>query len=253
MRRFPALAVPLALSLLAMPVKAAQLRVLTAGAFRPVVMALAPAFQRQTGATLSVENDTAGALERRIAGGARFDLAILPPGAVAELAEAGKVDAGGERMLARTGVGIVVADGTPRPDIATPEALRQALLAAKSVAYIDPRAGGSSGVFVQHLLQRLGIAAEMRRKTVLVDGGRVADHVASGQAQLGIHQISEILPVHGVTLVGPLPAALQSYTYYAAVPAPGGPAAAATEALIGLLASSQGAAAMTRAGLEPVF
>ncbi len=236
--------------LLVRAVQAATITVLTAGAFRPVVLAVAPEFQRRTGDTLVVTGDTAGVLQQRILAGARFDLAIVPPGVIAQLAAAGMVEAGSERVLGRSGVGVVVAAATPRPDIATPDALRRALLAARSVAYIDPRSGGSSGLFVERLLQRLGIEVQLRARTVLVEGGRVADHVASGQAELGIHQISEILPVPGVVLVGPLPDVLQSYTYYAAVRAPG-QRVGTVAALLDLLTGAEGAAAMTRAGLEP--
>ena len=90
------------------------------------------------------------------------------------------------------------------------------LLTAKSVAYIDPKAGGSSGLYVEKLLERLGIADAINAKAVLIQGGEVATHVADGEAELGIHQISEILPVKGVLLVGPLPADIQNFTIYSA-------------------------------------
>ena len=118
--------------------------------------------------------------------------------------------------LAKVGIGVVVKAGAPLPDITTDEAFKRALLAAKSVAYIDPKAGGSSGIYVDKLLQRLGIADQVRAKAVLVQGGAVADKVADGEAEIGVHQISEILPVAGVTLVGPLPADIQNFTVYAA-------------------------------------
>ena len=108
--------------------------------------------------------------------------------------------------MAKVGIGVAVKEGAPLPDIKTVEAFKRTLLAAKSVAYIDPKAGGSSGIYFDGLLARLGIADEVRPKAKLKQGGHVADLVASGEAELGVHQISEILPVKGVVLVGPLPA-----------------------------------------------
>ena len=110
----------------------------------------------------------------------------------------------------------MVKAGAPKPDVSSVEAFKQALLAAKSVAYIDPASGGSSGIYVARLLERLGIADAIKPKAKLKQGGYVADLVVSGEAEIGIHQISEILPVSGVTLVGPLPSDIQNYTVYAA-------------------------------------
>ena len=194
----------------------AEIKVLTAGAFKQVLLALLPDFERTSGHKVTVENDTVGALTKRIEGGEVFDLAVLTPKAVDDLTKGGKFAAGSRANLARVGVGVVVKDGTPKPDISSVAAFKQALLAAKSVAYIDPAAGGSSGIYVAGLLDKLGVAADVKPKAKLIPGGAVAEHVAKGEAELGIHQISEILPVKGVTLVGPLPAEIQNYTVYAA-------------------------------------
>jgi len=194
----------------------AEIKVLTAGAFKQVLLALLPAFEQQTGHKVSVDNDTVGALTKRIDGGETFDLAVLTPAAVDDLARKGKFVAGSRKNLARVGVGVVVKEGAPKPDIGSVDAFKKALLAAKSVAYIDPAAGGSSGIYVAGLLDKLGIAGEVKPKAKLIPGGAVAQHIANGEAELGIHQISEILPVKGATLVGPLPAEIQNYTVYAA-------------------------------------
>jgi molybdate transport system substrate-binding protein len=231
--------------------RAADVKVLTAGAFKQVAVALTPAFEQQTGDHLIIDNDTAGALQKRIASGETFDVTILPPGVVDALTADGRLAPGSKQVLARTGVGVVVKTGTPLPDISTVDALRRSLLAAKSIAYIDPAAGGSSGVFVAGLLQKLGIAGEMRGKSVLVPGGLVAEHVANGEAELGIHQISEILAVkQGVTLVGPLPEDIQNYTVYAAAIGAASTQPVAARALIALIAGADGAAAIKRAGLQ---
>jgi molybdate transport system substrate-binding protein len=208
------------------PTAAAEIKVLTAGAFKQVLLALLPDFERTTGHKVTVQNDTVGALSKRIEGGEMFDLAVLTPAAVNDLSNKGKFVAGSRVNLARVGVGVVVKDGTPKPDIGSVAAFKQALLAAKSVAYIDPAAGGSSGIYVAGLLDKLGIAADVNAKAKLIPGGAVAEHIAKGEAELGIHQISEILPVKGVTLVGPLPAEIQNYTVYALLKALSGPAAA---------------------------
>ena len=241
----------LAMLLLAGPAHAAELKVLTAGALRQVVLALAPVFEQRTGDRLVVDNDTAGGLVRRIAGGEAFDLAILPPRGIDELADSGRVATASKRVVARTGVGVLVAEGTPRPDISTVDALRRALLEARSIAYIDPAAGGSSGVISSQLMQRLGIAEQVKAKTVLVPGGLVAERVTAGEAQLGLQQISEILTMKCVVLVGPLPDAVQSYTSYAAVISATARQPAAAQAFIGLITGADGAAAMRRSGLEP--
>jgi molybdate transport system substrate-binding protein len=118
--------------------------------------------------------------------------------------------------LARAGVGVGVRDGAPKPDISTPDAFKQAILAAKSIVYVDPAQGATSGIHFASVLQRLGIADAVKSKTILWPGGYAAEAVQKGQAELVVHQISEILPVTGVTLVGPLPGDLQKVTVYSA-------------------------------------
>jgi molybdate transport system substrate-binding protein len=229
----------------------AEIKVLTAGAFKQVLLALLPDFERTSGNKVTVENDTVGALTKRIAGGEVFDLAVLTPKAVDDLAKEGKFVAGSRANLARVGVGVVVKDGTPKPDISSVAAFKQALLAAKSVAYIDPAAGGSSGIYVAGLLDKLGIAAEVKPKAKLIPGGAVAEHVAKGEAELGIHQISEILPVKGVTLVGPLPAEIQNYTVYAAGVGAQAKESDAAKALLKTLTSPAAAEVLKSKGMEP--
>ena len=177
------------------------------GAFKPVVAALAaPVFTARTGHTLKVDNDTAGALQRRIGNGEVFDVVVLTPAAVAQLTQAGKLAAGSSTPLARVAIGVAVKQGAPAPDIGSVAAFRQALLAARAVAYIDPAAGGSSGIYLAQLFERLGIAAQIAPKAVLVPGGLVAQRLVSGEADIALHQISEILAVPGAALVGPIPA-----------------------------------------------
>jgi molybdate transport system substrate-binding protein len=230
---------------------AAEIKVLTAGAFKQVLLMLVPDFEKQTGHKVIVENDTVGALAKRIEGGEVFDLAVLTPAAVNDLSSKGKFVAGSRTNLGRVGVGVVVREGAPKPDISSVDAFKKALLAAKSVAYIDPAAGGSSGIYVAGLLDRLGVAAEVKPKAKLIPGGAVAEHIARGEAELGIHQISEILPVKGVTLVGPLPADIQNYTIYAAGLGAHGKESEAAKALLKTLSGPAAADVLKSKGMEP--
>lgn len=195
---------------------AAEIRVLSAGAFKPVLEALVPAYEKRTGNAVVVVNDTVGALVRRIEAGEAFDVAVLTPEAVARLGKAGKVVPGAV-PLARVGIGVAVREGAAVPKIDTTAAFKQALLDARAVALVDPASGGSSGIYLAHLFERLGIADRIMPKAVLVPGGLVATRVLSGEADLALHQISEILAVPGTHLAGPIPAALQQYTAYVGI------------------------------------
>jgi molybdate transport system substrate-binding protein len=231
-------------------VEAAEIKVLSAGAYKPVVVALAPEFEKRTGHTLVIDNDTAGALAKRITGGEAFDVVVLPPGGMDQLTSAGKVSAGSTARLARVAIGVAVKRGAPEPDIGTVAAFRQALLAARAVAYIDPAAGGSSGIYLTQLFDKMGIAAQIKPKAVLVPGGLVAQRVVSGEADLAIHQISEILAVPGATLIGPIPAEIQNYTVYSGGVGTGARDAAAAQALLAWLGSTDARDVLKSKGME---
>jgi molybdate transport system substrate-binding protein len=228
---------------------AAELKVLTTGAMRPVVMALVPQFESQ-GHKVTVDNDTAGRLVKRIEDGEAFDVAIITPRAIDDLIAKGKFAAGSRVNLAQVGVGVVVKDGAPKPDIGNVEAFKQALLAAKSVASIDPASGGSGGIFVAGLLEKLGLADTIKPKLKLKNGGHVADLVASGEAELAVGQISELILVKGVTLVGPLPAEIQNFTIYASGVSAAAKEAEAAKAFIGLLSGPAASSVLREKGLD---
>ena len=230
--------------------QAADIKVLTTGAMKEVVLAVVPAYEKESGNKVIVSNDTAGAIAKRVEGGEGFDLCILTPAAIKDLTQKGKFAAGSAANVARVGVGVVVKAGAPSPDISTVEAVKKALLAAKSVAYIDPAAGGSSGIYVAGLLDKLGIAGEIKPKAKLKNGGYVADLVASGEAELGLHQISEILAVKGVHLVGPLPAEIQNYTTYAAAVGAQAQHAEAAQALLRRLTGPEAEPVLKERGME---
>ena len=137
------------------------------------------------------------------------------------------------------------------PDISTVDKFKQALLVAKSVAYIDPASGGSSGIYIDKLLVKLGIADQIRPKAKLKKGGLVADLIVSGEAELGIHQISEIVPVKGAALVGPLPEEIQNSTIYAAALIASVKDKDAAIELIEYLSGPDAAAVLKSKGMEP--
>jgi molybdate transport system substrate-binding protein len=230
---------------------AADIKVLTAGAFKQIVVALAPEFEKASGHKLIIDNDTVGALVKRIDGGEAFDVTFLSPDAIDGLIKKGKVTDGSKVNIARVGVGVMVKDGASKPDIATVDAFKQAVLAAKSVAYIDPASGGSSGIYVAKLLEQLGIADQVKPKAKLKQGGHVADLIVSGEAELGIHQISEIVPVKGVTLIGPLPKEIQNYTTYAAGIATAAKDAEGAKALVKFLTGPRTGELLKSKGMEP--
>lgn len=230
---------------------AADLKVLTAGAFKQVVLALVPEYEKQSGNRVIVDNDTAGALKRRIEGGEAFDVAVITPAVIDDLTREGKIANGSKTSLATVGVGVVVKEGAPKPDISTVDAFKRALLAAKSVAYIDPASGGSSGIYIDKLLVRLGIADQIRPKAKLKKGGHVADLIVSGEAELGLHQISEIIPVKGAALVGPLPKEIQNTTTYAAGIGAAAKDKVAAAALLKTFSGPAAAAVLTSKGMEP--
>lgn len=233
--------------------EAAEIKVISGGAFKTVLTDLVAQYQKESGNTVSVTYRTVGQHLKLIASGEeKFDVAVLTPEAIEGLVKQGKVAPGSRADLAKTGVGVVVKAGTPLPDISTVEAFKKTLLAAKSVAYIDPAAGGSSGIYVGKLLERLGIAKEVNAKAVLVQGGEVATHVVDGEAEIGIHQISEILAVKGAVLVGPLPAAIQNYTIYSAGVSSGATDAAAAKGLVKFLAGPHALPIIKSKGMEPV-
>ncbi|HEY6380927.1 MAG TPA: molybdate ABC transporter substrate-binding protein [Pseudolabrys sp.] len=230
---------------------AGEVKVLTAGAFRQVVVALVPDFEKQTGTKVIVDNDTAGALQKRIESGEAFDVAVITPAIVDDLTGKGKIAAGTRANLAAVSIGVMVKDGAPKPDVSTVDAFKNALLAAKTVAYIDPASGGSSGIYLDKLLERLGIADQVRPKAKLKKGGYVADLIVSGEAELGVHQISEIVPVKGAALVGPLPKEIQNTTTYAAGLSASPQNKEAAQALIKIFSGPEAAAVLKSKGMDP--
>jgi molybdate transport system substrate-binding protein len=236
---------------LPLPASADDLKVLAAGAIAPVVRTVAADFERRSGIHVNVQNATGGVTERRIRSGERFDLTVVPAPLLQTLAADRYVDARTAQELAQVGIGVAVKAGTPQPAIATVAQFKAALLAAPSVAVIDPKAGGSSGIYLEKLFEQLGIAAQMHAKEVLVPGGLVAEKLLDGSAALALHQQSEILAVNGAQLVGPLPASIQNYTVYAAAISPQSSSQGAARAFLTMFSLEHARQAMREHGLTP--
>lgn len=231
--------------------QAADLTVLSAGAIQSVAAALAPAFEASTGNKVTLHNDTVGALLRRITGGETFDLVLMSPAGLHELAKLGKIAAGSDVKLAEVGIGVGIRTGSATPDISTVTTFKTTMLHAGTVAYINPISGGSSGIYIAKLFQTMGIADAMAAKSVLVNGGLAATAVVDGQADIVLQQISEIIAVPGVTLVGPLPAEIQNQTVYAGAVSAGSAAADTARAFLAVLAGPAALPVLAAKGMSP--
>lgn len=209
-----ALIAMLALLMFAAPVSAAELKVFSAGAMKPIVPGLIETFQKETGHTVTIAYDTAGAWKRKVEAGEKADVLIASDTVVDALIKSNHVVAGSRADLAKTAIGVAVKEGAPKPDISTVDAFKRALLEAKSIVYNDPAIGATSGIHFASVLERLGIAEAVKPKSVLWKGGYAAEAILNGQAELCVHQISELLPVKGVVVVGPLPPELNKLTVY---------------------------------------
>jgi molybdate transport system substrate-binding protein len=230
------------------------IKVMSAGAVKAMVVALGAEFERDTGNKLDLNFGTAGSLRDRLKAGEKADLVILSESAIDALEKTGLFVLGSRTDLGRTVTGVVIKEGAAMPDISTPEAFKQALLAAKSVAYTDPKAGGSSGTMFAALLEKLGIATEVNKKAVLGKGGvDVATSIAEGRAEIGTTFISEVLPVKGAKVVGTLPGALHNSNTYTAAITAGSASREAAAALLRHLTNPAGRARWSAAGLEPAF
>jgi molybdate transport system substrate-binding protein len=233
------------------PVFGSEIKVLTAGAFKQVVLALVPDFEKQTGHTVTVDNDTAGGLRRRIEGGEAFDVAVITPAVVDGLAARGIVAPGSRINLASVGIRVVVKDGAPKPDISTVEKFKRAILAAKSVTYADPELGSPSARHFLKVAGELGIADNVRAKA-LVSTGLIARHVAEGKAELAVQQLSELRLVEGVEVAGLFPEAIQNVVPLAGAVHTQAAAPKAAAALIALLMTARAKPIIDKAGLVPV-
>jgi molybdate transport system substrate-binding protein len=232
------------------PAQADDVKVFSAGAVRAIVTDLAEQFRQETGTTVTFSFGTAGQTRQKLLSSEPVDVVILTDAGIDDMIKQGALASGSRADLARTGMGVGVREGAPKPDITTSEAFKTTLLKAKSLVYVDPAQGATSGVHFKSVLERLGIADAVRSKTQLVSGGYPAEKVASGEAELVVHQISEIVPVKGVTLVGPLPPDFQKVTVYSAGLAARSPSPGAARAFVAFLTRPAFKPKLAAAGLD---
>jgi molybdate transport system substrate-binding protein len=232
-------------------VHAADIKVLTSVALTSVLDELVPAFEKATGDKVTIGYGLAADLKKRILAGETADVIMLTRAMMEDLKKDNKVAAAGPVNVAGTPVAVAARAGAPKPDIGTVDAFKRTLLAARSIVYADPAKGGLSGVVFARALDRLGIADAMKGKTILVPGAQAADVVAKGEAELGVGQASEIVPVAGAQLVGPLPGELASTTLFAAAIGAESKAPAAAKAFIDFLTGPQAAPKFKAKGFEP--
>lgn len=231
---------------------AAEIKVLSGSAVEPAMIELIPKFEQSSGHKVTFDYGTVGGMTDRLQKGEAADVAIVSGPQIDVLEKQGKVAAGSRVNLAKVGIGVFVRKGAPKPDISSVEAFKRTLLAAKSIGYNDPAAGAPVSIYLIGALERLGIAAEMKPKTKVFQ--RRADRfeaVARGDVEIGFNQISEIVAAPGVELVGPLPAAIQNYTLFAAGIVVDSKQQDAGKALIQFISSPAAAAVMKTKGFEP--
>jgi len=244
--------VPACLFLLAIsPANAKDLRILTGAGMSMPVEALAADYGRRTGVHVSVISDTAGGVQKRMEAGEKFDLVIGTTAVLDTLTREDKVSAQ-HADLAQMVAGISAQKGATNPAIGTGDQVKASLLAAKTIAYVDPASGGITGVFFLSQADKLGVGQEVRAKAVLKPNGKaVATAVANGEAQYGVTLISEMLPNPGVT-VWPLPDELQMTTIYTAAIASNAENEMDASAILADLRGEKGRKANIKAGLKPV-
>lgn len=223
-----------------------ELKILSGGAMQGLMGEAVPLFEAGGACKVAVEIGLTSALTKAIAGGAVFDIALLPRGDINALACDGRIAAGGVTDIARSAIGVAVPAGAPKPDISTVDAFKRAVLQAGSVTYSD----GPSGLYIAGLMERVGLAEAIKCKTKLTTGP-VAELLARGEAELGLQQIVAILPVKGAELVGPLPSGLQNIITYAAGVSTHCADSAAARAFINFMATPEVVRIIRAKGLEP--
>lgn len=230
--------------------RAAEIKLLSASALHPAIDALIPAFEKSSGHKVTVVYGTAGAVADLVQKGQAADVVTSSVPMIDRLQAQGKVVAGDRVIIAKVGVGAFVRKGAAKPDVSSVEAFKRAMLAAKSIAYPDPAGGGASGIYVASLLERLGIAAEMKPKTKLSTLETLYASVANGEVEIGFNQVSEILAQPAVELAGPLPTAIQNYTLFAPGIVTGSSQATAARELLTFLSSPAAQAVLKAKGFE---
>jgi molybdate transport system substrate-binding protein len=232
---------------------AAEIKVLSALGFRDVLKDLGPKFERATGHKLAITEANMSAVVKLVQGGGTADLVIIPKQGIDDFVKDGKVAAGNVTVVALSLMGVAVRKGFPKPDISSPESLQRTLLAAKTIVYSDASKGSVDGTHFTKVLDRLGIASEIKSKTLLSSPPRTAgDFVANGEAEIGVQQIQNLISIAGIEIVGPLPGDLQYTLVFAAAIMAGAKNAESAKALVDFLRTPEAATVIKAKGMEPV-
>lgn len=227
---------------------AAEIRVLSSNGVHSVMVAMVPAFERATGHKVSIDYYTANQVLDELKAGRKADLVIITRPTVDGLIKEGKIVKGSDKILGRSGVGVAIKAGLPKPDISTPEALKKALLDAKSITFTKT---GGSGIHVANVIKRLGIADQVYAKAKIPEGGAVGPLVASGEAEMALQQIPELMAVKEIQYVGPFPPELQIATVFTTGVMTDARQPEAAKALIDFLTTPAAVKAFKAKGLEP--
>ena len=247
MNTVKAAAIGLAIALAPAIANAAEIKVVSSNAIKSALEELAPAFEKSSEHKLVFHWGAAVPLKAEIEKGAAFDLAVLTAAVTDDLIRQGKLVAASRTDIAKSGIGVAVRKGAPKPDVSTTEGLKRALLNAKSIGYVEQ---GTTGIYLKDLLQKLGIAEQLRPKLKFIPTA-AANAVANGEVEIAMTQISEILPFAGAELVGPLPADIQLYTGFAVAIGSGAKQPEPARALIRFLAAPAAAPVLKAKGLDP--
>ena len=228
--------------------QAAEIKVLSSNAIKEAYLELVPSFERTSEHKVATTWAGTNDIMKRMQAGETYDLVIMSGTSLDELIKPGKIVAGSRVDLAQSGIGVQVRAGAPKPDISSGDALKRALLAAKSVAY----SSGPSGVYLIGLFQRMGIAEELKPRIKQTSPGTpVGTLIARGEAEIGFQQVSELLPIAGIDYIGPLPPDVQHVTVFAGGIHVGAKAPDAAKALIKFITSPAAVPIIKKSGMEP--
>lgn len=231
--------------------QSAELKVLTSVALTAALNEVAPKYEQATGNKLAIGYSLIADVRKRVLAGETADVIILSRPVMDELGKQDKVTPDSIVNIVGTPVALAIRAGAPKPDISTVDALKRTLLAAKSIVYADPAKGGASGVYFAHVVDRLGLTEPLKSKTILVPGAQAAEMVAKGDAEIGVGQASEIVPVPGAQLLGPLPGELASTTLFTGGIGAGSKEPQAAKSLIDFLKGPVAAPIFAAKGFQP--
>jgi molybdate transport system substrate-binding protein len=227
---------------------AAEITVGSSTGVKAPLSELVPQFEKATGHKVNITFDAANLIVKQIDGGKTFDVVIVTPALIKELVKQGKVVDGSTVNIARAGIGVAIKSGAPKPDISTPEAFKKALLDAKAIAFTT---AGQSGQHFASVIEKLGIADQVKAKAKTLPGGAIAEFIVKGEADMAVQLIPELMAVSGVEVVGPLPSELQAYVVLTGGVGANAADKANAEAFIKFLSSENASPVIKAKGLEP--